>query len=186
MIIALTGLAGSGKSTAAKHLVEKHGFTLVKFAAPLKDMLRPLGLGDREIEGDLKEVPCALLGGRTPRHAMQTLGTEWGRECMDPDLWIRIALKRAAAELDQGGKVVMDDCRFPNEAEAVLARGGSIVRITRDGEHVQITRNSAGDHASEGAELPWTWEILNNKSIDGFHAAVDGVLWHLKERGKCA
>ena len=30
----------------------------------------------RMIDGDLKEAPTPLLEGRTPRHAMQTLGTD--------------------------------------------------------------------------------------------------------------
>jgi hypothetical protein len=78
-LIALTGYAGSGKSTLADILACEHGFTVVKFAGPLKAMLRALGLDEREIEGDLKEQPCQLLAGHTPRRAMQTLGTEWGR-----------------------------------------------------------------------------------------------------------
>jgi hypothetical protein len=48
----------------------------VKFAGPLKSMCMALGLTEAHIEGHLKEVPCELLCGQTPRHAMQTLGTE--------------------------------------------------------------------------------------------------------------
>lgn len=77
-VIALTGLAGSGKSTASKYLVEKHGYQLVKFAGPLKDMLRAIGFGEDDIEGNGKELSNSLLCDKTPRHAMQTLGTEWG------------------------------------------------------------------------------------------------------------
>ena len=36
MIIGLTGYKGSGKDTAASHLVEKYGFTRVAFADKLK------------------------------------------------------------------------------------------------------------------------------------------------------
>jgi hypothetical protein len=130
-IIALTGYAGSGKSTVARHLVEAHGFTLVKFAGPLKGMMRALGLGDREIEGDLKEQPHPLLCGKTPRHAMQTLGTEWGRTCIGPDFWVNAAMENVHAVLDQGGSVVIDDCRFYNEGEAVRALGGEVIHIRR-------------------------------------------------------
>lgn len=38
MIIGLTGRKRSGKSTAARYLVENHGFTELSFAAPLKKM----------------------------------------------------------------------------------------------------------------------------------------------------
>lgn len=57
LIIGFTGLAGSGKSTAALHT----GYTRVRFAGPLKDMMRALGLTEQEIEGDRKEKPCNLL-----------------------------------------------------------------------------------------------------------------------------
>lgn len=67
-LIALTSRAmGSGKSVAASRLVDEHGFRLVKFAGPLKDMTRALltlnGAGDVEeyVEGSLKEEPIDHL-----------------------------------------------------------------------------------------------------------------------------
>lgn len=146
-IIALTGLAGSGKSTAAMHMVEHHGFHRVRFAGPLKDMMRALGLTEREIEGDRKEVPCDLLGGKTPRYAMQTIGTEWGRRLVHPDLWVR-AWQKAVDALPAGVPVVVDDCRFPNEAAAVCAAGGVLVRVRRPG-----AGKGAAGHSSEGQDL---------------------------------
>ncbi|WP_174875205.1 deoxynucleotide monophosphate kinase [Vogesella oryzae] len=131
-IVVLAGVAGSGKSTIAAELV-KHGYQVVKFAGLLKDMIRALGLTDAEIEGDLKEKPCALLGGQTPRHAMQTLGTEWGRELIARDIWVNAWRRKVEAVLASGGRVVVDDCRFPNELNAALALGGVAVRLVRDG-----------------------------------------------------
>ena len=70
-IIALCSPAmGSGKSEAALQLVERHGFHLVKFAGPLKDMTRALlhwhMVGDVElyVEGGLKEIPITGLADR--------------------------------------------------------------------------------------------------------------------------
>ncbi|WP_209088016.1 deoxynucleotide monophosphate kinase [Agrobacterium tumefaciens] len=123
-VIALTGLAGSGKSTASKYLVETHGYQLVKFAGPLKDMLRAIGLGEGHIEGAHKETDLAMLSGHTPRHAMQTLGTEWGRKCMGDDFWVNLWRSRADGVLAFGGRVVVDDCRFQNEADEVRKLGG--------------------------------------------------------------
>lgn len=178
MIIGLTGYAGSGKSTAARHLVERHGFTLVKFAGPLKSMMRALGLGEREIEGDLKEVPHRLLGGRTPRHAMQTLGTEWGRNLIHSNLWVNAAMASAHAVLDQGGRVVFDDVRFPNEVEAVRAAGGMIFEIWRPG----IAR--ASGHASEAKELANDGVIVNEHGLEEFERALDlAIEWMRK--GPC-
>ena len=66
MVIGLTGLINSGKSTVADYLITQHGFQLVKFAQGLKDMVRALGLTQDEIEGVKKELPCDKLNGRTP------------------------------------------------------------------------------------------------------------------------
>lgn len=141
-VIALTGLAGSGKSTASKYLVEKHGYQLVKFAGPLKDMLQAIGLSEGHIEGAHKETELAMLSGHTPRHAMQTLGTEWGRKCMGEDFWTNLWRSRVDGVLAFGGRVVVDDCRFPNEADEVRKLGGVVWRIVGRG-------GIAGSHESE-------------------------------------
>lgn len=141
-VIALTGLAGSGKSTASKYLVEKHGYQLVKFAGPLKDMLRAIGLSEAQIEGELKEEPCEWLQGATPRHAMQTLGTQWGRDCIGAGLWTELWVRRVQLILAAGGRVVVDDCRFPNEADEVRKLGGVVWQLVGRG-------GIAGSHESE-------------------------------------
>src|SRR5690606_4187664 len=78
-IIALSGPAGSGKSTAAAYLVDK-GYTLIKFAGPLKAMCQAIGFTDWHLEGDGKERPLDWLQGKSPRQFMQLLGTEFGRD----------------------------------------------------------------------------------------------------------
>ena len=166
MIIGLTGYAQSGKSTVADYLVKKHGFTLIKFAGPLKSMMRGLGLGEREIEGDLKEKPCALLGGRTPREAMQLLGTEWGRQHFGQNFWVNIGMERAASVLDQGGQVVIDDVRFANEAAAIHIYGGKLFKITRPGV------GPVNGHSSDNQKLRHDLEIFNSRSIAGLQEAV--------------
>jgi hypothetical protein len=104
----------------------------MKFASPLKDMLRAIGLTDQHIEGDLKEVPCDLLCGQTPRFAMLTLGTEWGRDTIGGDFWINIAAHRIATALAAGMSVVVDDVRFDNEADLIRRLGGVVLGLERD------------------------------------------------------
>lgn len=135
LVIGLAGRVGSGKTTAARHLVEAHGYRRTRFAEPLKAMLRAMGLTEEHVDGALKEVPCALLGGHTPRYAMQTLGTEWGRQMLSPTIWTEAwgaLLDREGLGLP-GFPVVADDCRFQTEAAAVRARGGVVIRIARPG-----------------------------------------------------
>lgn len=160
-LIAITGQAGSGKTTAAGFF-ERHGFVRTRFADPLKAMLRALGLGQDEVDGSRKELPCALLNGKTPRHAMQTLGTEWGRISLGEEFWIRHWQARAADCLDLGGDVVVDDCRFANEAAAVRALGGFVLRLEGRG-------GISGQHLSERQDFPADATILNVGSLDQLH-----------------
>lgn len=169
-LIALTGYAGSGKTTAAKHLVEAHGFTLVKFAGPLKAMMRALGLGNREIEGDLKEVPSAILGGKTPRHAMQTLGSEWGRNLIHSNIWVNAAMEMACDVIDHGGRVVIDDLRFGNEVDAVRSHGGIIIRIDRPGI------GPVNNHESESNPIPYDFLIKNSVGVTHLRLSINHVL----------
>ena len=162
-IIGFSGLAGSGKSTAAEFLQKELGFERVRFAGPLKAMLYALGLTAEEIDGSLKEEPCALLGGKTPRWAMQSIGTEWGRQLIDPNLWIH-AWDRAVDALPAHVPVVADDVRFVNEVSAVHARGGLVVRVERDGL-------SRGDHVSETLDLPFDC-VIRNGDIGAFRQSL--------------
>jgi hypothetical protein len=165
-LVGIAGKAGSGKSTAAQVLIDA-GWTRVKMAGPFKDMLRAMGLTERHIEGDLKEVPCDLLQGQTPRHAMITLGTEWGRDIIGPNLWIDLASRRIKDALDAGCSVVVDDIRFDNEADVIRNLGGCTVRIDR-------ASGVAVDHKSE-AGVSADIEYKNNGSVSELRGYFDYV-----------
>lgn len=168
-VIGLTGLAGSGKSTAAAYLAKEHGYTRLRFAGPLKSMMRCLGLDERHTDGDLKEVPHPVLCGRTPRHAMQTIGTEWGRDLIGPGLWVNVAEDSAHRVLEEGGGVVFEDVRFDNEAEMIRRLGGIILRVVGRG-------GAAGGHVSEaGISVP-SLLVRNEGSMDRFHWEIEKVL----------
>jgi len=169
-LIAFAGKAGSGKSTLSKYLVDNHGYTLVKFADVIKDMLRVLGLTDHEIEGEGKEKPCYLLGGKTPRYAMQSLGTEWGRETMYPLIWIDAWYRRANEVIQAGGRVVCDDVRFPNEISAVKCLFGKVIDIVNPSNISQDT------HISETEELEHDFRILNNGTVTELHEKLSQYL----------
>lgn len=130
----------AGKSTLAEALIYEHGFTRVKMADGLKTMLRALlayqGLSDEGItlrlEGILKADPSAWLYGRSPRYAMQTLGTEWGRECMGEDFWVEVASSKIYTLITAGRPVVIDDIRFENEYHMVrMFSAGCMIKVTR-------------------------------------------------------
>ena len=162
----------SGKSTVARLLTQEFGFRRLYFAQGLKDMLDTfldgLGLSGTEIlyhreEG--KEVPIPAAGGRTYRHLAQTIGTDWGRKLVHPDIWVRPALARFEKV---GGFAVIDDMRFPNEYRAVLDAGGEVWRITRP----DATRPNA--HVSEGAldGLTFDLDLVNDGTVEELQEKV--------------
>ncbi len=173
-IIGLIGLAGSGKTLVARHLVERHGFVRQRFAGPLKEMIKVgLGLTDEQLDGAAKNEPIAWAGGCTPRHLMQTLGTEWGRRMVHSDVWIN--RWRCLVEQEASPLIVVDDVRFPNEAAALRSVGGSLWRVYRPGL-------MTSSHASERAQAQITEDILINNatSIAEMFRSVDAVVAHAK------
>lgn len=173
-LIAFIGYQRSGKTTCAKILEDKFYFQRTRFAGKVREMLEPL-LPYREIsywlEGDGKNKPCPHLGGKTPVFAMQRLGTEWGRNSIDPDLWVD-QWARDAAELLYNDDVVVDDARFPNEIEKIRKLGGEIWRVTRPGF------DRASDHESEAYvdSIVYDKLIANTGSIDDLINALDKAL----------
>jgi predicted kinase len=161
-VIGLAGYAGAGKSTIAKQLCEQHGFTLIKFAGPLKDMLRAVGMTEAELEGDLKQTPSDLFCNHTPRHVMQSLGTEWGRKIIGADFWVNCWKRRVREALSLDASVVVDDVRFPNEIEAVKGFGAMI--------WVQRPKFGPLDgHASENSISSQDMPVLHNDQEDTDH-----------------
>jgi len=171
MIIGFSGKMGSGKTTAAKYLVQHHGFHRVRFAGPLKAMMASLGLSNEEIEGNLKEKQCELLCGKTPRWAMQSIGTEWGRDMIGSEVWVN-AWHRARQGLEL---VVVDDVRFENEAAAIKAAGGLLVRIERAAD----TIDSELVHTSEQQNFDCDRTIRN---VDGFVSCLYGEIQAILEQ----
>jgi hypothetical protein len=187
MIVGITGLAGSGKDTLADILVSKHGYVRVSLADPLKRICKEVfdfsddqlwGPSQRRNEPDtryprehsLHGDKCLCCGQQhdymhefktcylTPRYALQTMGTEWGRNCHG-DTWVRYAMRVAKRILDPGVNhpnwvwytpqtgaqpsgnttwvkpqgVVIPDVRFLNEMAAIRSGGGKLLRIKRPG-----------------------------------------------------
>lgn len=151
--IALMGRKGSGKSTVAKMFINNDNyFTRVRFAGGIKDMIKVFLEGfcydsimiDRMIEGDLKETIIPELGV-SPRHLMQTLGTEWGRLNVKQGVWgLQLHKQVEHIHNDLGNLFICDDARFNDEVEGLIDRYDTLfIRVVSDKEQV-------GDgHASE-------------------------------------
>jgi hypothetical protein len=163
----------SGKTTLANHLNFQHEFHTVKFAGPIKAMLYTLLRTYKDdavwayecIEGKLKETPIKFLANRTPRQMMISLGTNWGREMVDPNIWVTAGFAQAKQHLDKGENVVIDDMRFPNEYNVLKHLGAEFIKVTRLGVP------GVGGATTEGLLMGADWD-LEIKAQDGDTAAL--------------
>ncbi len=167
MIIGLSGLAGSGKTTATQLLQNHYPLVRHPMAGPLKAMVAALGVPREVLDGpaSVKEQPLERFGGKTARYALQTLGSEWGRNCMGEDFWVN----QWAATLPPEG-CICDDVRFRNEYDKVKQYDGIVIRIVRKGSGVKDS--SGAGHISEKIEqVPYDYLVVN-----------DGLLTDLERR----
>jgi hypothetical protein len=191
-LVALTGSRGCGKSEVARILVQEHGYTRMRFADGLKRMLKAIGLTDAQVDGHEKEIFSEMLGGKTPRWAMQSLGTEWGRDCISKDLWVNVTRNDIVAHLvkEPAARIVIDDCRFPNEEEMINNFGGQLWRVRRPGKEAPPSKwplllAKAGfygpAHSSEywWSRLPVKREVLNDKDL----VALSAQIWDIMKEG---
>ena len=165
---------GSGKTTVAWMC---GGYKRLSFADPLRkfsaQILSSIGYDGVACLRDNKEDKIVELGV-SPRQMMQTLGTEWGRSCIHPDLWVMVAEGIARKQLKSGQNVVIDDVRFPNEAEMIRRLGGELWLVERPGVVYE------GSHASEGALRDIVPDaVINNEASASFghlREVVTGLL----------
>lgn len=173
MKVAFIGKMMSGKTTSANYLVRNYGFTRLAFADPVKvAAAKLLNLLEIEIgpEGSWESEDAFWdydriqreKGNPAVRKLLQLVGTELGRELIGyEDVWVDLLL----SQVDNHEHVVVDDCRFPNEAEALRDAGFSLIRVTRpENDRIALVK----------ARYPTTFkDILSHPSetsLDGFDA----------------
>lgn len=113
------------------------------------------------------------------REFMQLIGTELFREQVHPNVWVNALLSEYVPVDDSKrasmGNVIdysactwpnwiINDVRFPNEAKAIKARNGLILRINRPADRTEGYHN----HPSETALDNWKFDhvIENDKRIE--------------------
>jgi adenylate kinase family enzyme len=170
-LLGLCGVSGSGKSTLAALLEHKHDWHQIAMADPIVNMLHSL-LADAGVpacwitERVLKEQPSSI--GYSYRQLAQTLGTDWGRNMLDPSLWMRVAQHRIAQAAAHERNVVISDIRFPDEAAWLARMGGRLVRVQRP------TATGVRAHESEqhAESLPAQFVVHNRGSLQDLDSAA--------------
>lgn len=168
-LIGIAGRARSGKDTVANFIIAAIGGYRYSFADPIRAMLAPLGvdMSDPYWQARKEDIIPAL--GVSPRRMMQTLGTEWGRNLISPDLWLVLAHQRL---LRNGPGMVISDVRFENEAAWIRKHGGRIIHVIRP------EAKAVEAHASEdGIEMLDTdVQLFNSGTLEELQLSVRELL----------
>lgn len=199
-LVGVTGLARSGKDHASDYLAKHMRLHKYAFAEPLKTMLKSV-FGDHFHEGDRSGICPETC--KSYRVMMQTLGTEWGREMMNPQVWVNLVTKRWK-EVETGEHLVLlprppndesagwpsyfaegmvlSDVRFDSEAEWIQLNGGVILEIVRP-EHKSLVEKVKkvvgleGHQSERGISRHYiTHTIVNDGTLVDFDIKLMGLV----------
>lgn len=145
-LVGLVGPKRAGKDTVAATLVDECGWRRVAFADRLRWVAEQANPTLMHTEGS-RQFPAPLTYLLATHGGWEALkGTVWdapardflqrlgvAMRSVDPAVWLRAALLDSDAWRADGRDVVVADVRFQNEADAIVARGGTLVRVRRPG-----------------------------------------------------
>lgn len=184
-LIGLGGKLRAGKDAVADYLEWEHGYVKLGMSDALNEALLKLNPWiPRELYGpvpgttvpnwpirykDLHDIEGYVEAKKNPevRRLLQVLGTEVGRDMIDPDVWVRIAEKKIREHWANGKSVVITAMRFPNEIEMLNRLGGFSAWIERPDEQRFYTTPGTdvniSQHASENSVSAKDFQyVLNN------------------------
>jgi hypothetical protein len=219
MIIGIVGLIGSGKDTIADYLQNIHQFRRESFAHTLKDAVACVFGWDRElIEGrtrssrEWREQVDAWWAERlnmpnlTPRYVLQVWGTEVARRGFHDDIWIASLENRLRKTQDD---VVISDCRFSNEIQAIRNAGGVVIRVKRGPEPAwyqlaetvnrgpkeniewQLAKNKLEEYSVHASETAWIGTdfdaVIDNNAdgMDNLYQQINDLVLGLQDAKQC-
>lgn len=206
MIIGVSGFSGSGKDTVADEICKSPSFVKLAFADGVKRILvEVFDFTDEQLWGPSAErnKPDARYpregGFLTPRHALQSLGTEWGRACYE-NVWVELALRNCKqlvgshsyAYSQTGGVhlrrpgvtiegVVITDCRYKNELEGIRAAGAKLVRVSRKGLEDPPYAHSSETEQAGIPDSYFDYVFHNDGSLEDFPTKCATMLKELAQ-----
>ena len=166
-LFGITGRMRAGKDTLADYLQSKYGGKTIKFATPLYEMQ----------EAIYKIARLPYPAGLKDRALLQDLGTRWGRNTIDKNIWLNV-MSATLDEQDNTEDIYCTDCRFGNEFDLFKSRKAILIRVTRPLEERLKYGATNLDHESESAldghlDSSFDFVVDNNSSLDSFYQKID-------------
>ncbi|MGL5816659.1 MAG: hypothetical protein ACRCYR_03780 [Phycicoccus sp.] len=175
VLVGISGPLRAGKDTAGAALVAD-GFTRASFADKLRAFL--YALNPVIVQDDVQRRLVSLVDDRgwerckdtypEVRALLQRCGTDAGRNVLGANVWVNAAMSDLPA-----GDVVFTDVRFPNEADAIRAAGGIVVRVERAGYEPD-----QDSHLSETALHGYAFDFTlhNHGTVEQLHDEARSVV----------
>ena len=203
LVIGIVGNIGSGKDTISHYLSQFHDFKQLSFASSLKDAVASVFGWDRELlEGrtsesrEWRETVDPFWSKRlsmptlTPRWVLQQWGTDLVRKNFHDDMWIA-SLENKINQSNTN--IVISDCRFPNEIQAIRDLGGCIIRVQRgplpewyEDAELAVQGSNIGINNLKIKKIhysEWAWigskfdvHIDNNGTVDELYDQISDVV----------
>lgn len=150
LIIAIAGPMRSGKSTLAAALSTRFDIPVVSYAEAVRQEVSQAFFpkqqrAEARFLWDILESQDKTL----TRPILQAWG-QGRRDLVSSDYWVN----RLMHYIEKRGypHVIIDDLRYPNEAESVVRNGGFIIRLSADNETLRERGAKHTEHPSEDME----------------------------------
>lgn len=135
-LIGIVGYKGAGKTSITAAAIGRWNSppncVQRNFSEPIVNMLAAMGIPRDTLDDKTRwNDPQPELCGHSIRYAAQTLGTEWGRDHIGQDVWTNIELRHASNLRATGKHIIIDNVRFPSEADAIELAGGTCIALIR-------------------------------------------------------
>lgn len=196
LIIGISGKMRHGKDTVAERLVDKYNFKRGSYGDKVKDVCMNYDHTDEWNQHIAVDVLEGVISPSEVEEFMSSIDSQWTQltpeECyvtkpdharlkmqtfaqgcreINPDCWVNYLMKKCVTE---GGRWVIPDLRYKNEAFAIDAIPGSqLWRVRRP-----ILPTTGSDHISEIDldDYPFEVYIDNDGSLKDLYKKVDKII----------
>ena len=148
-----------GKDTCADYVIDKYGGIKLAYAAELYKLC-----------GIIQSFFGAAVVKDT--WLLQRMGT-LGREHYGADVWVDKLLSRVDAA-EPMSHIIVSDIRYPNELDALRARGFVAVNITRPGREIDRDQTHSSENSLGRADFDY--HIANNSTMDELFGRIDRIV----------
>lgn len=151
-LLGISGKIGSGKTTLAHYImILNPDMTRHSFAEKLRQvvsLMTNIPVERTRTSEEKNHIPPGW--GKSVGTMLQDVGNAI-RQGVHPDAWVLSLLTYFDQEDSEQRHWVIDDVRYPNEADAIRERGGVLIRLNGDPGHTRKTSNRNLQHESETA-----------------------------------